>query len=132
MVHFRRTHTCGALRASDVGKEVVLTGWIHRHRNLGGLLFIDLRDRYGISQVLIDPKKSPELSLKCEKLRAEFVVAVKGTVVKRQDPNQNLPTGEIEIFPTEVHILSKAEVPPFTIADDTTEVNEELRLKYRY
>lgn len=132
MVHFRRTHTCGALRIEDVGQEVLLTGWVHRHRNLGGLLFIDLRDRYGVTQVLIDPKKSADLYAACEKLRQEFVIAVKGVVVKRQDPNPNLPTGLIEILPTQVHLLSKAEVPPFTISDDTVEVNEELRLKYRY
>ena len=132
MVHFRRTHTCGALREQDVGKSVVLTGWVHRHRNLGGLLFINIRDRYGITQILVDPKKNAELSRIGDDLRQEFVIAVKGQVVKRQDPNPHMPTGQIEIVPSEIHILSRAEVPPFVIADDTIEVNEELRLKYRY
>lgn len=132
LVPFRRTHTCGDLREKDVGARVTLSGWVHRVRDLGGLLFIDLRDRYGITQVVIDSKKSPELYAQGQKLRAEFVISVKGEVAKKKESNPKLATGAIEIEAQELYILSKAEVPPFTIADDQTEANDEIRLKYRY
>lgn len=132
MVPFIRTHTCGALREKNVGAHVTLSGWVHRARDLGGLLFIDLRDRYGITQVVIDSQKNPALYAQGQKLRAEFVISIKGTVLKKKDANPKLATGAIEIAADDLTILSKAEVPPFTIADDQTESNEELRLKYRY
>ncbi len=131
-VPFRRTHTCGELRASNIDEEVTLSGWVHKERDLGGLLFIDIRDRYGITQVVLDSQKDKELYLQGQKVRAEFVLTIKGKVHKKRDANPKLPTGEIEIIANELHILSKAEVPPFTIADDMTEANEELRLTYRY
>lgn len=132
MVHFRRTHTCGALRESDAGKEVVLTGWVHRHRDLGGLIFMDIRDRFGITQVTLDPDNTPQAYAIGHKLRAEFVVAIKGKVAIRKDPNPNIPTGKIEIFAEELHVLSEADVLPFSVSDETVEVYDELRLQYRY
>ncbi|MBS0634569.1 MAG: aspartate--tRNA ligase [Verrucomicrobia bacterium] len=132
MVVFKRTHTCGELREQNVGQNVTLSGWVHRARDLGGLLFIDLRDRFGITQVVLDSAKNKELYELGQKLRAEFVISIKGEVFKRKDANPKLPTGQIEITANELHVLSKAEVPPFTVADDMTEANEELRLKYRY
>ncbi len=132
MVPFRRTHTCGDLREQNIGQEVTLSGWVHRARDLGGLLFIDLRDRYGLTQVVLDSQKNKELYAQGQKLRAEFVITIKGKVNKRRDANPKLSTGQIEIIADELFVLSKAEVPPFTIADDMTETNEELRLKYRY
>lgn len=132
MVAFKRTHTCGELREQDIGKSITLSGWVHRARDLGGLLFIDLRDRFGITQVVLDSAKNKELYESGKNLRAEFVISIKGEVQKRKDANPKLPTGQIEIIATELHILSKAEVPPFTVADDMTETNEELRLTYRY
>ncbi|MCE5293659.1 MAG: aspartate--tRNA ligase [Chlamydiales bacterium] len=131
-VPFRRSHTCGALRASDIDKQVTLSGWVHRARDLGGLLFVDLRDRFGITQVVLDSTHNKDLYTQGQKLRAEFVITVKGRVNKRKDANPKIATGEIEIIADELFVLSKSEVPPFTIADDMTEANEELRLKYRY
>jgi aspartyl-tRNA synthetase len=132
MVEFRRTHTCGALRESDAGKEVILTGWVHRHRNFGALVFIDLRDRFGITQVILDPVTTPEAYAVGHKLRAESVIAVKGKVSVRKDPNANIPTGKIEIIPQELHVLSESDVLPISVSDDTIEVNDEMRLQYRY
>jgi len=132
MVSFLRTTTCGSLREGNVSEKVTLCGWVHRMRNLGGLLFLDLRDRYGVTQVLIDPEKNPHVYEIAESLRAEFVISVTGTVCKRQDPNERLATGKIEIIPDSLVVLSKAEVCPIIINDDKSEANEELRLTYRY
>lgn len=132
MVPFRRTHTCGELSAKNIDEHVTLSGWVHRARDLGGLLFIDLRDRFGITQVVLDSQHSEELYSRGQKLRAEFVITIKGKVAKRKDANPKLATGEIEIIAQELFVLSTAEVPPFAVADDMTEANEELRLKYRY
>ena len=132
MVSFLRTHTCGALRGADAGQDVILCGWVHRHRNLGGLIFIDLRDRFGITQIILDPQKTPEAYKVGENLRLEYVIAVKGKAAIRQDPNPNMSTGQIEVFAQEIHVLSEAEVLPFQISDTTTEANEEIRLQYRY
>lgn len=132
MVPFRRTHTCGELSAKNTDQEVTLSGWVHRARDLGGLLFIDLRDRFGITQVVLDSAANKELYAQGQKLRAEFVITIKGKVAKRRDANPKLATGEIEIIANELFVLSTAEVPPFSVADDMTEANEELRLKYRY
>lgn len=128
MVLFHRTHTCGELSESDIGKEVILTGWVHRHRDLGALIFIDLRDRFGITQSVLDPKTLPI----GHKLGFEYVIALKGKVVLRKDPNPNLPTGKIEIVADEVHILSESDVLPFSVADEGADVHDELKLQYRY
>ena len=134
-----RTHTCGALRATDVGADVVLLGWVHRMRDLGSLVFIDVRDRAGYTQVVIEEAPpagesgSADLIERAKRLRSEFVVAVRGRVELRspQTKNASLPTGEIEVRATEVRILNEAKTPPFTIAEDSN-VSEETRLKYRY
>lgn len=134
MFDYKRTHTCGELRANDIGKEVTLSGWVHRWRDHGGVIFIDLRDRYGFVQLVFDPKVDIRIHAVAEKMRAEWVISVQGKVIPRAEgmTNLKLPTGEIELEAHEVRVLSKAETPPFSISDDTIEVNEELRLKYRY
>ena len=126
-----RTHTCGALRATDVGTDVVLLGWVHRQRDLGSLAFIDVRDRAGYTQVVIEG--NDDLLERAKRLRSEFVVAVRGRVERRspETKNANLPTGEIEVRATELRILNEAKTPPFPIVEDTN-VSEETRLKYRY
>ena len=127
----KRTHYCGDLRISNVGEEVILNGWVQKKRNLGGLVFVDLRDIKGITQILFDTNVSEEAFNKAEKLGSEYVVAVKGIVRERQSKNPNMPTGDIEIEATELRVLSKSETPPIYIKDDDN-VSEELRLKYRY
>jgi aspartyl-tRNA synthetase len=127
----KRTHRCGELRAADEGKDVVLMGWVHRRRDHGQLLFVDLRDRAGLVQVVFHKDHAAAAHAKAEGLRAEFVVAVEGRVARREKPNPELPTGEIEINATRLHVLNAAQTPPFTVEDDTTAV-EETRLRYRY
>ena len=125
-----RTHTCGDLRASDVGADVVLFGWVHRVRDLGGLLFFDMRDRYGMTQVVA---RSGDVLDAASRLRPEFVVAIKGRVDAR-DPktaNAKMPTGEVEVAASEIRLLNEAKTPPFPISDDAN-VSEDTRLKYRY
>lgn len=131
---YRRTHTCGALRLNDTDSSVTLSGWVNRRRDHGGLIFIDLRDRYGLTQLVFDPVKTPDAHAQAEKLRAEWVISIKGKVSKREEgmANPKLPTGEIEILVEEMNILSKSKTPPFSICDEQIDVNEELRLKYRY
>ena len=124
-----RTHTAGELTAGDIGKDVVLLGWVHRTRDLGHFVFVDLRDRHGITQVVA--RGNEPLIADAKRLRSEFVVAVVGKVVKRESPNPKMPTGEIEVEAHELRLLNDAKVPPFAIADET-QVNEDLRLKYRY
>ena len=127
-----RTHTCGALRPDDVGADVVLLGWVHRVRDLGGLLFIDVRDRAGVTQVVFD-KDDEALMAKAKRLRSEFVVGVVGRVRRRSADtvNPKLPTGEVEVVVTQLAVLNEAKTPPFPIADETP-VSEDVRLKYRY
>jgi aspartyl-tRNA synthetase len=127
-----RTHTCGALRPDDVGAEVVLLGWVHRVRDLGGLLFIDVRDRGGITQVVFD-KDDEALMAKAKRLRSEFVIGVVGRVRRRSADtiNPKLATGDVEVVVRELAILNEAKTPPFSIADETP-VAEDVRLKYRY
>lgn len=134
MSSFKRSHDCGALRSADINSKVSLSGWVHRRRDHGGLIFIDLRDRYGLTQLLFDPAKSPEAHSLAEKLRSEWVITVQGTVIPREEGmvNTKLPTGEIEIAVDHLEVLSKALNPPFSISDETIDVNEELRLRYRY
>ncbi|MFD2670427.1 aspartate--tRNA ligase [Marinicrinis sediminis] len=128
-----RTHQCGNLKEQMVGETVVLNGWVQRRRDLGGVLFIDLRDRSGIVQIVFNPEFSGEAHAIADKVRNEYVLAVKGTIVKR-DPetvNENLPTGKIEVQITEMDVLNGAKNPPFFI-EDGIEIDESLRLKYRY
>ena len=127
----KRTHYCGGLRIANVGEEVVLNGWVQKKRNLGGLVFVDLRDIKGITQILFDTNVSEEAFNKAEKLGSEYVVAVKGIVRERQSKNPNMPTGDIEIEATELRVLSKSETPPIYIKDNDN-VSEDLRLKYRF
>ena len=126
-----RTHTCGALRADDVGAEVVLLGWAHRIRDLGGVTFIDIRDRAGISQVVV--RENEALMGVAKRLRSEFVIGVSGVVQRRSEDtiNPKLATGEVEVLSRDIRILNEAKTPPFQIAEDSP-VSEDVRLKYRY
>lgn len=126
-----RTHTCGELNISDRGKSVTLAGWIQRSRDFGGMTFIDLRDRYGITQLVFNMATNGDLCEKARKLGREFVVQVKGKVEERSNKNLKIPTGEIEIIVDEINILNYSELPPFTIEDET-DGGEEIRMKYRY
>ena len=131
-VEMLRSHTCGELRIEHVGKEVTLSGWVQRIRDKGGLMWIDLRDRYGITQLTFEEGKSnPEVVEQARKLGREFVIQIKGTVVKRYAKNDKIPTGEIELDITELNVLNASKTPPFIIEDDT-DGGEDLRLKYRY
>src|ERR1043166_8934263 len=127
-----RTHTCGALRPDDVGADAVLLGWVHRVRDLGGLLFIDIRDRAGVAQGVFD-KDDEALMAKAKRLRSEFVVGVSGRVQRRsaETINPKLATGEVEVGVRQLVILNEAKTPPFPVADDSP-VSEDVRLKYRY
>lgn len=131
MNFFKRTKTCGELRPENIGEHVILNGWVNTRRDLGGLFFIDLRDRYGITQLFIYPETQPELYNKAKTLGNEFVIWAKGSVRLRENPNQNIPTGLIEVWVEEFEIINEAELPIFEISDKV-DVNEELRLKYRY
>lgn len=131
MGNLRRTDYCGTLRLSAVGKEVVVMGWAQRRRNLGSLIFVDLRDRSGLVQIVFDDTTDDAVFKKAETIRSEFVLAVKGVVRERQSKTDKIETGDIEILATELKILSEADTTPFEILDDTN-VNETLRLKYRY
>lgn len=128
---FKRTHMCGSLSMSNVGEEVILNGWVAKRRNLGGLIFVDLRDKTGIVQVTFDDKIPEELFNRADSLRSEYVVGVKGTVCERSAKNLNIATGEIEVFASDLVIYSEAETPPIYIKDDDN-VDDNLRLKYRY
>src|SRR5512137_2719439 len=123
----KRTDTCGELRKEDAGKKVVLNGWIATVRDLGGLIFIDLRDRYGITQLVIHPETQQELAERSKELKSEFVLWVSGTVRLRESPNPNMPTGLIEILIEDFGIINKAELPPFEIIDDL-QTSEEIKL----
>ena len=129
----RRTHTCGELRASDAGARAVLMGWVHRRRDLGGVIFIHLRDRDGVTQLVFHEDADPAIHQKAELLRAEYVVAVEGRVAPRtaETVNPNIPTGEVEVVAEKVWILNEARTPPFPM-EDTVDVGEDVRLKYRY
>ena len=127
-----RTHTCGALRTNDVGADVVLLGWVHRVRDLGGVLFIDVRDRGGVTQIVFD-KDDEALMNKAKRLRSEYVVGAAGNVRRRsaETVNVKLPTGEVEVLVRRLVVLNEAKTPPFPVADDSP-VSEDVRLKYRY
>src|ERR1700680_17629 len=129
----RRTHTCGELRASDAGKKALLMGWVHRRRDLGGVIFIHLRDRDGVTQIVFHADAGAELHAKAEMLGSEYVIAVEGTVAKRapETINPTLDTGEVELVATTLWILNESRTPPFPM-EETVDVKEDARLKYRY
>ena len=127
----KRTHMCGELRLEDAGKEVVLNGWVAKARSLGGLVFVDIRDKSGITQITFNEDIPEELLEKAKSLRSEYVIWVTGTVKERSSKNDNLPTGAIEVFANDLVIYSEADTPPIYIKDDDN-VDENLRLKYRY
>ena len=131
MTGMKRTDYCGDLRIGDVGREVTVCGWVQRCRDLGQLIFIDLRDRTGIVQLAFNDKTDKEIFDKAFSCRSEFVLAAKGIVCERSSKNSEIPTGDIEVVVSDMRVLSKAQTPPFEIVDDTN-TNEELRLKYRY
>ena len=128
-----RTHSCGELSSKDIGKEVTLCGFTHTRRDHGGIIFIDLRDRYGFTQIVFDPEFHKETHKLADSLKREFCIQVSGIVKARKKgmENSNLKTGEIEIFVTKLNIIAKAQTPPFEI-DDRIIPSEDLRLKYRY
>ncbi len=126
-----RTHTCGELRPADIGKEVVLSGWVQKSRDLGGMTFIDVRDRYGITQLTFDEQDNESLRRQARELGREFVIRVTGTVIERASKNSKISTGEVEIKVSSLEILNASKLPPFTIEDET-DGGDDLRMKYRY
>jgi len=126
-----RTHTCGELRLKDAGKEIVLAGWVQKTRDLGGMTFVDIRDRYGITQIVFNQDEDLELCKKARKLGREYVVSICGLVCERSNKNPEMPTGEIEIKAAKLDILNTSKVPPFTI-EKITDGGEDIRMKYRY
>ena len=126
-----RTHTCGDLRLSNAGQTVSLSGWVHKARKMGGMTFVDIRDRYGVTQLVFNNETDAELCELANKLGREFVIQVTGVVAERSNKNNNIPTGEIEILATELVILNEAQTPPFTI-EDNTDGGDDIRMKYRY
>ena len=129
--NLKRTHYCGALRTTDAGRDATVMGWVHRRRDLGNLLFLDVRDRSGIVQVVFNKETQPEAQAKAEHARSEYVVAVEGKVVKRERANPEIPTGEIELVASKLYILNTAKTPPFPVEDEINAA-EETRLRYRY
>lgn len=129
----KRTHTCGQLRESNIGEHVILNGWVANRRDLGGVIFIELRDRYGITQIVFEPSYNSDAHEHAKKLRSEFVISVEGKVRKRPEGTENpdLPTGKIDVMVDKLIILNQAETPPFPI-DDNVDASEDIRLKYRY
>jgi aspartyl-tRNA synthetase len=130
----QRRHSCGVLRSDDINKEVVLMGWVQRRRDHGGLIFVDLRDREGLTQVVFNPDISDQAHAKADMLRSEFVIAVRGIVIPRPEgmTNPNLPTGEIEVAVEELRLLNTSQTPPFELEDYKLDTSEAIRLRYRY
>ena len=126
-----RTHTCGELRIQDKGRKVTLAGWVQKSRRLGGMTFIDLRDRYGITQLVVEADAPALLVETATSLGREFVIQIEGEVVERQSKNPKMPTGDIEIKTDKINILNKSITPPFTIEDES-DGGEDIRAKYRY
>ena len=126
-----RTNTCGELRLQDAGKQVTLAGWVQRTRKMGGMTFVDVRDRYGITQIVFDESKDADLCARANKLGREFCVQIKGEVSERESKNSKMPTGDIEILASELNILSESITPPFTI-EDNSDGGDDIRMKYRY
>jgi aspartyl-tRNA synthetase len=129
--NLKRTNYAGNLRAADADENVILMGWVHRRRDLGQLIFIDLRDRAGIAQIVFNKELHPEAHRKAEELRSEFVIAVEGKVIRRQKANPEIETGEVEVMATRLHVLNNSKTPPFQIEDEVT-ASEETRLRHRY
>ena len=129
----KRTHTCGELRARDEGKKVILNGWVHRNRDHGGIHFIDLRDRYGLTQTVVNPDAEAALQETAKSLKFEYCIALEGVVRRRPDSmiNKDMPTGEVEIEAEKIHILNTCQVLPFMV-DEKSEAKDDLRLKYRF
>ena len=126
-----RSHTCGELRLADAGRQVTLAGWVQRERKMGGMTFVDLRDRYGITQLVFNAEVNAELCEQANRLGREYVIQVEGVVNERSSKNPNLPTGDIEIIVSALNVLNTAQTPPFTI-EDNTDGGDDLRMKYRY
>ncbi|AVM56942.1 aspartate--tRNA ligase [Bacteroides heparinolyticus] len=126
-----RSHTCGELRISDVNNQVILAGWVQRSRKMGGMTFVDLRDRYGITQLVFNEEVNAELCERANRLGREFVIQVRGTVNERFSKNSNIPTGDIEIIVSELNVLNSSLTPPFTI-EENTDGGDDIRMKYRY
>ncbi|MFM2293564.1 MAG: hypothetical protein RIS29_3377 [Bacteroidota bacterium] len=126
-----RTNTCGELRLANAGQQVTLAGWVQRSRKMGGMTFVDIRDRYGITQLVFNQETNAELCEKANKLGREFVIEITGTVAERSNKNSNIPTGEVEILVSELTILNESQTPPFTI-EDNTDGGDDIRMKYRY
>src|SRR5210317_892869 len=127
-----RSHNCGELRSTNINNEVTLSGWVQKVRDKGFMIWVDLRDRYGITQLIFDEERTPkEIMKQAQNLGREFVIQVKGNVIERTSKNPNIPTGDIEILVKELILLNEAKLPPFTIEDDT-DGGDELRMKYRY
>ena len=131
MIKMYRTNTCGELNISHVGQQITLSGWVQRTRDLGGLTFVDLRDRYGVTQLFFNMESNATLCQEARALGREYVIQIEGVVAERSNKNPKMPTGEIEIIVSKITILNKAELPPFTIEDDT-DGGDELRMRYRY
>lgn len=131
MQGLKRTHYCGEVTEAAVGSEVVVSGWVQRARNLGNLIFIDLRDRSGVVQLAFGDKTDRAIFEKAAGVRGEYVLMAKGVLRRRESVNKEIKTGEVEIEVTDLRVLAKSETPPFEIVDNTN-VKEELRLKYRY
>src|SRR5258708_18706844 len=129
--NLKPTHYCGELRAEDEGRDAIVMGWVHRRRDLGNLLYLDVRDRSGIIQVVFNKEAQPEAHAKAEQVRSEFVVAVEGDVVQRQKPNPDLATGQVELNATRLHILNNSKTPPFSI-EDQINAAAETRLPFLY
>ena len=126
-----RTHTCGELRAANVNETVTLAGWVQKVRNLGAMTFIDLRDRYGITQIVVEEHSDEATKAAAAKLGREYVLQVTGKVIERESKNPKMPTGDIEVAATALTILNEAQTPPFTI-EEVSDGGDDLRMKYRY
>ncbi|MDH3711700.1 MAG: OB-fold nucleic acid binding domain-containing protein, partial [Cyclobacteriaceae bacterium] len=127
-----RTHNCGELRLEHVNKQVILCGWVQKKRDKGGMIWVDVRDRYGLTQLIFEEGKTPPTVLsEVEKLGREYVIQAKGKVIERVAKNLNIPTGEVEIAVDQLTILNASKVPPFII-EDQTDGGEDLRMKFRY
>ena len=134
MAFTKRTHTCGELRSTDIKQSVTLNGWVHTRRDHGGVIFIDLRDRYGLTQVVFDPSHDKKLYAEAEQLRREYVLSVTGKILPRKEGmvNPRMVTGEIEMLADTLEILNTSEKPPIEVMEAKANALEELRLKYRY
>ena len=132
MQGLKRTHYCGTVTPEMIGREVVVCGWAQKTRDMGTLVFIDLRDRTGIVQLAFDDKTDPAVLTKAQRVRAEYVLMARGVLRQRESVNHEIPTGEVEVYVTELRVLAESNTPPFAISDDSKGVKEELRLKYRY